>query len=94
MRQAYQELGDSSDPRLLEWEEPLASACEALVRVPPTLISRISVTVGFRGIPGEARSLEAMSKRLAFQYGLREIVQVEGSSCTVIFSRLAGEPHK
>lgn len=94
MTQVYLEQADNPDPPSLEWEEILVSACDTLVRVPPKLISCISVTRRFRGIEGEARCLVAMSRRLAIQYGLREIVQVEGLSCTVSFSRQDGEPHR
>jgi hypothetical protein len=80
--------GDAGE--LAEWEDQFVMACEALVRMSPTAMASISVTGRWKGIYGEARCLAKASKRIAITYGLRETVQMDGSSFTVHFMRRDG----
>lgn len=73
-----------------DWEELLASACDTMVRMPPTIMKSIGVTGKLRAVDGEALLLLSTSKRLAAEHGLRETVNLDGRSFTVHFRRREG----
>ncbi len=78
--------GGSPD-QLSEWEGLLLAMCDMLDRMSPTAMTSISMTGTLRGIDGGAKWLGEVCRRLAEEHGLRQIVQVEGDTCTVRFSR-------
>lgn len=74
------------------WEGLLRCACETLDRVPETMMKSISVTGKLNGRDGEALSIVALSKQLATEYGIEEVVEIEGSRFTARFWRHDPEP--
>ena len=81
--------GGSPD-QLSEWEGLLLSMCNMLSSVSPTAMTSISMTGTLRGVDGGAKSLADLCRRFADEHGFRQIVQVEGDTCTVRFSRRDG----
>ncbi len=80
-------------PEGIVWEEMLRAACDALALVPRATMESIAVTGTLCGVEGEVLFLLALSKQLADEHGVKQVVQIDGRHFVVRFLRCNQGPH-
>src|SRR5450756_2194231 len=71
----------------LGWEELLRAACETLAYMPASVMSSISVMGSLKNASSEPLPLIALADRVAAEYGMESVVQVNGSSLIARLNR-------